>query len=136
MDTQRGFALSELLIVVAIIAHLAALALPAYTDYLTRAEGFYLATIARAAVATRYAEHGVYPNGAAGPGVPLPSSTNSRYVRSVTIDANGTIAVVSGNTASLKVAGQTPQLALQNEGDSLHSDCSGLPPRYLPSACS
>ena len=62
---QKGFTLIELMIVVAIIAILAAIAIPAYQDYLIRtqvSEGAVLTDGAKTAVAEFYCNKGVLPD--------------------------------------------------------------------------
>src|SRR5690606_31515048 len=60
---QKGFTLIELMIVVAIIAILAAIALPAYQDYVARSQVSEAATLAggaKTAVAEEYANTGTF----------------------------------------------------------------------------
>lgn len=141
MMTRRradGFTLIELMIVVAIIAILAAIALPAYQDYVARgqvSEGLMLSTGAKEAVAVYYSDYGVFPADNAEGGMAAPGSINGRYVRSVTVDGMGNIAVAFSGTASSKLNGQTLTLTAADVGGSLRWSCGGLDVRYLPSSC-
>jgi type IV pilus assembly protein PilA len=138
MARIRGFTLIELMIVVAIIAILAAIALPAYQDFVARAqvaEGLSLAGGAKNAVATQYAQNGQFPADNLEAGLSANTSISGKYVSSVTVAGAGTISVLFSNSASAKIAGQTLLLAPTDQGGSLSWVCSGHDARYLPSSC-
>jgi type IV pilus assembly protein PilA len=136
---QRGFTLIELMIVVAIIAVLAAIAIPSYQEYVIRSqvsEGLDLADGAKAAVWDFVSSHGTFPKGNESVGLPSPASIAGKYVSRVTV-AGGLITVdYQGPGANQAIQASTLQLSPVMTAGSIKWTCkSGMQPSYLPSSC-
>ena len=151
---QKGFTLIELMIVVAIIGILAAVALPAYQDYTVRAK---MSEVILAASACRTSITEVYQTGGTPPapngwGCENTTGGSSKYVNTITTDANGKVSVLIATAIKSDVDGTTvtlvpmlngaPATTAANMGTGPNGwrcgatgDGTTLPLKYLPGSC-
>lgn len=136
---QKGFTLIELMIVVAIIAILAAIAIPAYQDYLIRtqvSEGAVLTDGAKTAFAEFYSNKGTMPTSNQSAGLATDTSISGKYVSKVAVAAS-VITATFGNQSNTKIVGKTFVLSPIVNSGSLGWTCtkSTVDQKYLPTSC-
>jgi len=141
MNIQKGFTLIELMIVVAIIGILAAVAIPAYQDYIARSqvsEAVSLTASGKTPLAEFYGDKGIWPSEAS----EVMRSLSGKYVSAITITSGNGVSGTVVLTARMKdsnvntsILGSTLELTTADSGKTWLCTGGTIQTKLRPSAC-